>query len=164
MKIFKFKLDKVLIQRKIAADIAIKDFSEAQAARDLEQKKLNDMIALLQKTHEDRARIVHNTIDWANSVDQINTFIQGQDLRIKNQHLRLQRAENLVESRREILREKVSEVKILERLQEKQKQKYMSEVAKTEQAEMDEISVMRFSRIENPTKESPTKESHEDGL
>lgn len=159
MKKFKFNLAKVLMQRQIVADVAQRSFAEAQAARDAEIAKLNEMIDIKKRSLDERAALVQNSNDWVNSVAQINNFITGQDLRIKNQNLRLQESENLVESRREILREKVSEVKILERLEEKQKQAYMNVAAKEEQAELDELSVLRFSRIE-----SLTKGSHEDGI
>lgn len=159
MKKFKFKLEKVLMQKNIAADIAQKDFGEAMAARNMEEQKLHEMIDLKNRTLEDRSKIVESRTDWASDVNQINEFLQGQDLRIKNQHLRLQRAENLVESRREILRQKVSEVKILEKLREKQKLQYEADVARMEQAEVDEVAVLRFSR-----NESLIKGSHEDGI
>jgi flagellar FliJ protein len=159
MKKFKFGLDKVKTQRQIVADLAQREFVEAQAVLDAETTKLNEMIALKDRTLEDRATMIQTSSDWVNQVDQINKFLIGQDLRIKNQNLRLQECENLVEARREILRQSVSEVKILERLEQKQKQAYMAEVAKVEQAEMDEIAVLRFSR-----NESLIKGSHEDGI
>lgn len=159
MKKFKFKLDKVLRQRRIVADIAQKSFAEAQAQLNTEIDELNAMIDLKNKTLEDRAKAVESTTDWANSVEQANFFLTGQDLRIKKQNQRISETENLVESRREILRQAVSEVKILERLEEKQLKAYMVEVAKTEQAEIDELTVIRFSM-----NESLIKGSHEDGI
>lgn len=159
MKKFKFSLEKVLVQRQIESDIAQKYFAEAQAELRAEQERLEEMITVKSRTLEERATLVQCSDDWANTVNQMNTFLAGQDLRITNQHLRLQKLENLVESRREILRQKVSEVKIIERLEEKQKQKHMAEAAKEEQAEIDELTVLRFSRNENPI-----KGSHEDGI
>lgn len=159
MKKFKFSLSKVLIQRQIDADVAQRSFAEAQTVLQGEINKLNEMIDIKTKSLEERAALVQGRSDWVNSVAQINNFVTGQDLRIKNQNLRLQQLKNLVELRREILREKVSEVKILERLEEKQRLAYMAESAKTEQAELDEIAVLRFSR-----NESLIKGSHEDGI
>ncbi|MBY0553661.1 flagellar export protein FliJ [bacterium] len=159
MKKFKFGLAKVLTQREIVADLAQKNFVEAQAALDAEISKLNEMITVKERSLSDRAAMIQTSTDWVNQVDQINKFLIGQDLRIKNQNLRLQEAENLVESRREILRQAVSEVKILERLEDKQKKAHMAEAVKVEQAELDEIAVLRFSRNENLI-----KGSHEDGI
>jgi flagellar protein FliJ len=159
MKKFHFKLEKVLKQRQIIMEMAQRDFAEAQALLVQETEKLNAMVALKEQSLAERATMIQTSQDWVNKVEQINNFVRGQDLRIKNQHLGLQKAENLVEAKREILRHAVSEVKIIERFEEKQKTAYMAEVAKVEQAELDEIAVLRFSRIE-----SLIKGSHEDGI
>lgn len=159
MKKFKFSLAKVLVQRQIVADLAHKSFSEAKAVLDAETEKLNEMIEIKKRSLEDRTAMIQNSSDWVNSVAQINSFVAGQDLRIKNQNQRLLELEKLVESRREILRQRVSEVKILEKLEEKQKQAYLVKVASEEQADLDELSVVRFSKNENPI-----KGSNEDGI
>lgn len=159
MKKFKFTLEKVLKQRHITADAAQKDFAEAQAALDQEIQKLNEMIAVKEDSLARRTAMIQEGGDWVNSVGQINQFVSGQDLRIKNQNLRLTQFEKLVESRREILRQAVSEVKILEKLEEKQRAAHKIESDREQQADMDEIAVLRFSRIE-----SLTKGSHEDGI
>lgn len=159
MKKFKFSLEKVLKQRQIKLELAQKDFAESVAERNAENDILNDMINLKKRSLEERATMIQDNKNWANTVEQINFFVMGQDLRIKNQTLRLQKSENLVESKREILRQRVSEVKILERLKEKQEKAYLSEIARIEQLELDELSVIRFSRIENLI-----KGSHEDGI
>lgn len=149
MKKFKFKLEKVLVQRQIIADMEQKSFGEAMAALNAENEKLEEMVNVKNKSLEQRTNAVENTTDWANSVSQINQFLIGQDLRIKRQSERIVEAENLVESRREILRHAVSEVKIIERLEEKEKKRFMIEAAKADQAEIDELTVIRFSKIEN---------------
>lgn len=159
MKKFKFTLSKVLMQRQIAADIAIKDFAETKAVLDEEIARLNEMISVKTRSLAERTAMIQGSTDWVNSVAQINNFVSGQDLRIKNQNLRLLDLEKLVEARREILRQRVSEVKIIEKLEEKQKRAYMENAARTEQAELDEISVLRYSR-----NESLLKGSDEDGI
>ncbi len=159
MKKFKFKLENVLTHRRIVADVAQRSFAEAQAQMNKEIDELNAMVEVKNQSLAQRTKVVETTTDWANSVNQINIFLTGQDLRIKKQHQRISETENLVEARREILREAISEVKILERLEEKQQKAYMLEVAKAEQAEIDELTVLRFSRNENRI-----KGSHEDGL
>lgn len=159
MKKFKFTLAKVLIQRQIAADVAIKDFAEARAVFDAETEKLHQMIELKTRSLGERAAMIQGSTDWVNSVAQINHFVTGQDLRIKNQNLRLLDLEKLVEARREILRQRVSEVKIMEKLEEKQKLAHTTKAAKEEQAELDELSVLRYSRID-----SLLKGSNEDGI
>jgi flagellar export protein FliJ len=159
MKKFKFRLEKVLMQRQIVCDLAQRSLAEAQAQLNAEVDELNSMMNVKNASLEQRTKSVESTTDWANSVNQINQFLIGQDLRIKSQNLRIKESENLVESRREILRHAVSEVKILERLEEKEKQNFMKEVLRFEQAEMDELTVIRFSRVGNLN-----KGSHEDGI
>jgi flagellar export protein FliJ len=149
VKKFKFSLEKVLKQREITADLAKRSFGEAQAELNRQNEILNEMVEVKSRSIEERRKAVGSTTGWANSVDQINNFLIGQDLRINKQHLCIKECENLVESRREILRQAISEVNILERLEEKQKKAFMVEVAKAEQAEIDELTVLRFSRIEN---------------
>ena len=141
------------------ADVAIKEFAEIKALLEAEIAVLNDMISVKNRSLEERTAMIQGTFDWVNSVAQINNFVTGQDLRIKNQNLRLLDLEKLVEARREILRQRVSEVKIIEKLEEKQKRAYMEMAGKAEQAELDEISVLRYSRTE-----SLLKGSDEDGL
>ena len=159
MKKFKFTLEKVLVQREIIKDTAQRSFAEAEALLNTEIETLNALTEAREQSVTQRRTLIDTTQDWMTAVDQINQFITGQDLRIKKQHLRIKDAENLVESRREILRQAVSEVKIIERLEEKQKKVYLAEVAKAEQAELDELTVLRFSRNENRI-----KGSHEDGI
>lgn len=159
MKKFKFTLEKVLVQRRILADAAERSFAESQKKLQDEVDQLTEMMTVKQSSIAERRHLIDTSSDWTAAVGQINQFLAGQDLRIKKQHLRISEAENLVESRREILRQAVSEVKILERLEEKQKKAYMAEAAKAEQAEIDELTVLRFSRIGNLL-----KGSHEDGI
>ncbi len=156
---FKFSLEKVLKHRTILVDLAKKDFLEAQAYQNAEITRLEQMQELKQSTLQSRSQQIQSSQAWTNSVDQINQFLTGHDLRIKQQNLRLIEIEKLVESRREILRQALIEVKIMEKLKEKKKVEFLSEEAKKDQAELDELSVLRFSRIENPI-----KGSHEDGI
>lgn len=149
MKKFKFRLEKVLMQRQIVADLAQRSLAEAQMQLQSEVDVRDEMVAVKERSLQERSKSVESTTDWANSVEQINQFLAGQDVRIKRQNERIKETENLVEARREILRHAVSEVKILERLEEKAKQSFMKELNKAEQAEADELSVLRFSRNEN---------------
>ncbi len=156
---FKFSLEKVLRHRSILVDLAKKDFLETQVLLNNEQLNLQGMIDLKTASLERRAVEVQSSQSWTSSVEQINQFLTGQDFRIKQQNLRLLEIEKLVEARREILRLALIEVKIIEKLKEKKKEEFFLEESKKEQAEMDELSVLRFSRIENPL-----KGSHEDGI
>ncbi len=159
MKKFKFTLEKVLVQRQIVADQAEELFIEAQQELSKQNEELSQLTQTNENSIQQRRTLIESSQDWMLAVQQINQFLIGQDLRIKKQHLRIIEEEKRVESRREILRQAVSEVKIIERLKEKQKTAYLAEVAKAEQDELDELTVLRFSRTENLL-----KGSHEDGI
>ncbi len=156
---FKFSLEKVLRHRSIQVDLAKKELLEAQAVYNGEQDRLTQMIELKKSTLENRSQKIKTSQSWTQTVDQMNQFLLGHDLRIKQQNLRLLELEKLVESRREILRLALIEVKIIEKLKEKKKAEFLKESLKKEQAEIDELTVLRFSRNENPI-----KGSHEDGI
>jgi flagellar protein FliJ len=143
---FNFSLQKVLDHRHIKMDLARKDFLEAQAFLIEEQKKLEDMIEAKNRSLSERSALAGHSSGWQSSVEQLNAFISGQDLRIAQQNERLRKIEKVVESRREILKDALTEVKILERLKEKKKADFLQEVRATEAKELDEISSTRFVR------------------
>ncbi len=149
MKKFKFSLDKVLTHRKIQVDVAQKEFLEAERTLSMEIENLEKMITQKNEALIQRSETVQGSTTWSNHVEQINSYLSGQDLRIIKQNERLLDFRKVVESRREILQEALTAAKMIERLREKKKQHYFSEVLKDEQKEIDELSVIRFSRTEN---------------
>ena len=156
---FKFTLEKVLKHRTIQSDLAQRDFLEAQNNLNEEIKKLEAMQQLKNDSLQQRSQTVQESQTWAASVEQINQFLIGHDFRIKIQNQRLLDAEKTVEEMREILRKAMIEVKIIEKLKEKKYEEFKKESARKEQNELDELSVLRFSR-----NESLIKGSHEDGI
>ncbi len=149
MKKFKFSLDKVLSQRHIQVDLRKKEFADAEKEFDQETQKLNLFIQQKADAVLQRYSIVSGSGSWTAQVEQINSFVTGQDLRIKKQNERLLELKKRVESRREILQQALTEAKIIEKLKEKRKAEFFKEALQKEQAEMDELSVIRFSKIEN---------------
>lgn len=145
---FKFNLEKVLKHRHILVDLARKDFLEAQANVDAAKKILDDMIELKNQQKLVRSQKVQSGKDWQNDVEQINKFLQGQDLRIARQNESLNKLEKEVESYREILLKALTEAKMIEKLKERKKQQFVKEFNETEAKELDEIATLRFSRIE----------------
>lgn len=156
---FKFSLEKVLHHRHIQESIAQRDFLEAQNEFNDEIAKLNNMIQIKEDSLRERNELVQNTQTWGLTVQQINQFLLGQDLRIKLQNQRLSEYEKVVEAKREILKNASIEVKIIEKLKEKKLIEFKLEFGRKEQNELDELSALRFSRNENPL-----KGSHEDGI
>lgn len=143
---FKFPLQKVLDHREIKMDLARKEYLDAQAFQLEEQKKLQEMIDVKNRSLSQRASLASQTTGWQEQVNQINFFLAGQDLRIAQQNERLLKIEKVVESRREILKDALTEVKIMERLKEKKKADFLQEVRQKEAKELDEISSTRFVR------------------
>lgn len=143
---FKFSLQKVLDHRHIKMDLVRKDYLESQAFLVEEQNKLQEMLDVKTRVLAQRSSLVGNSCGWQEQVNQINIFLIGQDLRIANQNERLLKIEKVVESRREILKDALIEVKIMERLKEKKKADFLQDVRDKEAKELDEISSTRFVR------------------
>ncbi len=143
---FKFSLEKVLTQRKIKMDLAKKDYLEAQDFLVEEQKVLVHLKTQKEDALKRRGQIIQSQSNWHADVESINQFLSGQDLRIAQQNERLIKIEKVVESRREILKECLIEVKIVEKLRANKKAEYLQEVDRKERKELDEISSIRFVR------------------
>ncbi len=156
---FQFSLEKVLRHRHLQVDLAQRDFMEAQNFLRDEIAVLDNMKQLKQDSLQQRAQLVSANQTWSPTIEQINLYVNGQDLRIKNQNQRLLVIEKQVEEKREILRNASIEVKIIEKLKEKKFEEFKTEQQRKEQSELDELSVLRFSR-----NESLIKGSHEDGI
>jgi len=144
---FKFNLEKVLNHRKIKLDIAQKEYMEALSFLNNEKEILNNLVVTKNEAIAERAAIVGQTFDWSLRVNQINDFLKGHDFRIVQQNERLLKIEKLVESRREILKDSLSEVKIMERLKENKRAHFLQEERNKENKELDEISTIRFVRM-----------------
>ncbi len=142
---FKFNLQKVLDHRQTLVDLAQKEFSEAMQ---ILTKAKNELRALDQQEFDARMQ----TRDWLDSGDpstalrlqQIHQFLILQALRIEIKKKEIQKLEKGVEEKREILREKAIDHKILERLKEKRKTQFEFERNKKEQKDIDEVNVLRF--------------------
>jgi flagellar FliJ protein len=143
---FKFSLEKVLRHRHLQEDLAQRDFMEAQNALNDQIAILQNMISLKEDALAERAQLVQTTQSWSSTIEQINQFLIGQDVRIKNQNQRLLEYEKTVESKREILRKASVEVKIIEKLKEKKLEDFKKESQRQEQNELDELAALRFPR------------------
>src|SRR5690606_11332207 len=85
----------------------------------------------------------------APKLDQISEFKRLQQVLIQNQKKKIQEIQNLVEAKREILRQAAVEYKIMERHREKKFEEFKQEYRRNEQKELDELSVLRFEKEEN---------------
>ena len=144
---FNFRLEKVLRARKIAVDLAQKDFNEAMSYYNQQEKGLVDMRDSKQQNEMSRAVIVSGGTEWSREVLQINEFLEGQDYRIADQIKRLKEIDKLVQNRREILLKALTEAKMIEKIKEKKMKEYVSENIKKEQKEIDEIIAARGNKL-----------------
>jgi flagellar protein FliJ len=142
---FKFKLAKVLMHRQILENLAQKEFQEVQAELNKQNQILENM---RNEKSEARKRAFSQQSQTGGQVlevlKQIHDFIQLQDIRIEMQIKVIEKCEKLVEAKREILRQKAMDTKIIKKLEEKKKQQFMEEERINEQKELDDNSSMRF--------------------
>ncbi len=142
---FKFKLDKVLRHRQILESLAQKDFQEVQAELNKQLDALEQMKMGKQQAREKAFKIQSQTGGQVlEDLRQIGDFISLQDIRIENQMKVVEECEKLVEAKREVLRQKAMDTKILKRLEDKKRQQFIEEERRLEQKEMDDNSSMRF--------------------
>lgn len=145
---FKFSLEKVLRHRNLQVDLARRDFLEAQNNLNAAINVRDEMIAARENNKAYRSELVAKNGNWQDQVQQINTYLIGQDLRIAKQNESLKILEKEVESYREILRKALTEAKMMERLKDKKKEEFVKTYNENERKELDEISTLRHARIE----------------
>lgn len=145
---FKFSLEKVLRHRNLQVDLARRDYLEAQNNLNSAVNARDEMIAVRENNKTYRSELVAKNGNWQEQVQQINTYLIGQDLRIAKQNESLKLLEKEVESYREILRKALTEAKMMERLKDKKKEEFVKTYNENERKELDEISTLRHARIE----------------
>lgn len=142
---FKFNLDKVLRHRKILEDLAQKDFQEALAVYNAKKAEIDGLYTAMKNAREAGFSMTSQTGGQvAESLKQIQEFIVLQDIRIDREMIKLAEIEKLVEAKREVLRQKAMDKKILERLETKKREEFQAEKMRREQKENDENVSMRF--------------------
>lgn len=141
---FRFPLQKVLDHRKTLENMAQREFQEAQAEVSRRQQTLEEMRgALLDSTFEAGRVQTSAASDGTSRLKQIHEFQVLQRKRIEIQEAKVREAENLVEEKREILRQKAVDHKIMERLKERRFEEYKADLRDREQKAVDETNVLR---------------------
>lgn len=142
---FRFPLQKVMDHRKTLENLAQKDFQEAQGELTRRQEELRRLTEQLHQARLEAGRVQESAPGAApERLKQIHEFTVLQEIRIERQKTKVAEAEKLVEEKREILREKAVDFKIMERLRERRREEYVRERKQAEQKETDEINVLRF--------------------
>lgn len=146
---FNFRMQKVLEHRKVQEDLAKTDFQLVLARLNVEIEKLQEMIdqkkkARVKSFETEISSQIQNSL--RNGIlEESSRFQNLQDVRIEKQKEIIASFEKEVESKREILKTKAIEYKIIEKVKEKKKQQFVEDQNKTEQKENDEISILRYS-------------------
>ncbi|MCK6598522.1 MAG: flagellar export protein FliJ [Bdellovibrionaceae bacterium] len=145
---FKFRMQKVLEHRKTLENIAKADLESSQAKLNKEIEILQDMIDLKKRsrllTYEAQVDTVQSTASEKKFIfSQADSFQGLQDIRIEKQKEIIKILEKEVESKREILKNRAIEYKIIDKFKEKKMEQFKDELKKKEQSEIDEIVVLR---------------------
>ncbi len=142
---FRFNLEKVLQHRKILENLAQREFQEALSNYNRVLSEIENMIDVKKQALRRSYDLVSQTGGQVlDSVNQIQDFMVLQDIRIDQMTEKLEELEKLVEAKREVLRQKAMDKKILERLKDKRKADFQAEMSRREQKEIDDIVSMRF--------------------
>ena len=141
---FKFQFESVLRHRKILEDLAQREFQEAQAAYFSEVARLEQ---LRQGVHAANEQAFQNQLQGGSQIpalSQTHEFLVLQDVRIERQQLKVQESEKRVEELREILQQKATDYKIIDKLKDRKKEEFKKEKSKSDQKKADDLSTIRF--------------------
>jgi flagellar FliJ protein len=143
---FRFRLQKLLEARKITQDLAQKDFQLELSAL----QTLNEKLRLMDQERSEsflRSGLLQEQggPDAGRALHEIHEFQEGLAQRRVFHLEKIKQAEELVEKKREILRQSTIEYRIIVKLREKDFQKFQQELANSAQKESDEIATLRFA-------------------
>ena len=145
MKKFQFRLQKV---KEIKEEIEKQKMQQLAAAQNRVAKEVEKLDVLYtnqtecyQRLEELRSNEKIDCTEMRSCYDFLNRLEQD----IANQKIRIARANQEVEKRRLILLEAAKERKILDNLKDRQQKVYMSEIARKEQAVLDDLTITHFS-------------------
>lgn len=143
---FVFPFEGLLKHRKRLEEVAKKEFFLAQSKVD---EILNEINKMYERIDEVRAEI-SNTQQiggkGSSKIVQLEDFIKGQNIKIKNARHAARELMQIAEEKREVLVEKVKEFKMIDKIKEKRKDEYKVARRKKEQKEIDDILIMRAKR------------------
>lgn len=143
MKKFKFRLDNVLRYREAREQKVLREFAAAMRALDAEEREL----ARLVRGRNDGAARLRAELGGRCSPDAIRSlesFLDCREIEIKEQEVRVLAAREFAETKRLELVEAGREKKLVEKLYDKEWERYRLEAGRDEQKFMDEVSGSRF--------------------
>lgn len=149
---FRFRLQKVLDHRRRVESDAKRDYIAAQQATGQALKELETLYQAIDLARSKGHQAVNgtSTASTAPTLQHIDQFIQGQKIRIERQRLKIREIKAEEERRQEILIAAARERKTMEKLFERHLKDYRELQNRLEQAEADDLTVLRFGRGEGP--------------
>lgn len=158
MRRFEFSLQKVLDFRQRREEQAIRAFAEAQAQWMHEQTVLHRLLIEREECLRRSHRHQHLTVELL-AVEQ--TYLSALEERIMAQRERVAEAEKVLEEKRQALIEAQRERKALERLREKQYERWRQEMLHAEQKALDDLATVRAVLSPGVLTMHPGGEAHE---
>lgn len=143
MKKFKFRLENVLRYREAREQKQLREFAAAMRALDAEEREL----ARLVEGRDDGASRLRAELGGRcrpDAIKGLESFLECREMEIADQQERVLAARRFAEKKRLELVEAGRERKLVEKLHDREWERYQLEVNRDEQKFMDEVSGSRF--------------------
>lgn len=142
---FKFRLSKVLLHRKAVENMARKDYLEAN----MELQEAKALLEELYQQTEDAQKRRHSLVveggSQSESLRQLHDYIKGTEIKIERQKGVVMERMAKVEKMQLALQEASIEYKMIEKLEDRQREEYRKNKRKQEEKETTEMTNARFN-------------------
>jgi flagellar FliJ protein len=143
VKGYKFRFESVLKSKKVIVDDLASKTARAQRILALEKKKLNDFKHRETQCVRDLTRLQVGSVN-VGEVKRCHRYLQQLGNAVKEQNKLVEEILVRVEMLRKMLIEAEKERRILEKLDEKDKEEFLRNLSKKEQELLDEIGINKF--------------------
>lgn len=141
---FRFSLESVLKHRTRLEEIAQREFAEAQARVDECLRQIEAMYKRMDEVREEILRAQgEGSSEKIEEVREMETFINGQKLRIERLRLHARELLQIAEEKQDALILAAQEKKILQRLKEKRQLEHRQHMNLIEAKELDDLTMVR---------------------
>jgi flagellar FliJ protein len=141
---FRFSLESVLKHRTRLEEIAQREFAEAQRRVDECLRQIDVMYKRLDEVREDILLAQgKGSAEKIEEVREMETFIDGQKLRIERMRLQARELLQIAEEKQEALILAAQEKKILQRLKERRQLEHRQHMNVIEAKELDDLTMVR---------------------
>ena len=137
---FRYRMQAILDLKYKTESQAKNEFGAAQRALNDEEDKLVSLYDRKEKYFADGVKLRESASLPVRDIMQNDTFLDRMDELIELQKQEIQKAERIVEEKREILMKEIQERKMQEKLRERAFEQYMEDERKAESMESDQRS------------------------